>query len=281
MKRFLALLVIAACLSVGGSAQAAPLNYSGGESISLTSPSTTLVIATGSVADALTVNATSVAVTLSSSTGGTLTITSGSYDITVAPSSGGGTAILSCNSGIASVVISQSTGQTTYTVAPTASRCTTPSGGGGSGGGSVGVASQYGIPNYGLTTPIPISTAATSGATVSSSSLLAEINVLNAELAALLAETGQSTPSSSLAQFMRNLSFGMTGNDVRDLQNLLITHASGPAAAKLKAHGTTETFGILTYNALVEFQKKVGVIPASGYFGPKTRAYVNGLSQHF
>jgi hypothetical protein len=58
----------------------------------------------------------------------------------------------------------------------------------------------------------------------------------------------------------------MTGNDVRNLQEFLITQASGPAASKLKAHGTSETFGILTYNALKEFQKKVGIVPASGYF---------------
>ena len=71
----------------------------------------------------------------------------------------------------------------------------------------------------------------------------------------------------------------MTGNDVRDLQNLLIAEAGGPAAAKLKAHGTTKTFGTLTYNALIEFQKKAGIKPASGFFGPITRAYVNAVEE--
>jgi peptidoglycan hydrolase-like protein with peptidoglycan-binding domain len=59
------------------------------------------------------------------------------------------------------------------------------------------------------------------------------------------------------------------------LQLYLIFQNAGPAARKLKAHGVTKNFGTLTYNALMEFQKKAGITPASGYFGPKTRAYVN------
>ena len=54
---------------------------------------------------------------------------------------------------------------------------------------------------------------------------------------------------------------------------------NGPAAQKLKAHGATTTFGILTYHALVEFQRKAGIVPASGYFGPKTNAYVNAAAK--
>jgi peptidoglycan hydrolase-like protein with peptidoglycan-binding domain len=67
------------------------------------------------------------------------------------------------------------------------------------------------------------------------------------------------------------------GADVTALQEFLINHGIGPAAAKLKIHGTTPIFGILTYYAVVEFQKKAGIVPASGFFGPITRAYVNGL----
>jgi peptidoglycan hydrolase-like protein with peptidoglycan-binding domain len=48
-----------------------------------------------------------------------------------------------------------------------------------------------------------------------------------------------------------------------------------------RMHGTTKTFGILTYNALREFQKKAGIVPASGYFGPKTRAYVNAAEKYY
>lgn len=65
------------------------------------------------------------------------------------------------------------------------------------------------------------------------------------------------------------------GADVQALQEFLIAQAIGPAAAKLKAHGVSQVFGFLTYNGLVELQEKAGIRPASGYFGPKTRAWVN------
>ncbi len=62
---------------------------------------------------------------------------------------------------------------------------------------------------------------------------------------------------------------------MKELQDFLISQNSGPAARKLKAHGTTNTFGTLTLNALIEFQKKEGIKPASGYFGPVTRGVAN------
>jgi hypothetical protein len=266
---------------------AASLTYTNVTNVYLSSPLATFTINAGSVADALTVNATSVAVTLSSSTGGTFTLTSGSYDLTVASSSGGGTAPISCSSGVASVAISQSTGQTTYTIAPTASQCTSPSNGGGSGGsgggGSVAVASQYGspyIPGAGFITTLTASSSAMNAASSSvaaSSSLFSKLDDLKAELASLLGQrTGLTT---SAAVFIRNLSLRITGNDVKALQVFLIAQAKGPAATKLKAHGLTKNFGILTFNALREFQKSVGISPASGYFGPKTRAYVNAVDK--
>jgi peptidoglycan hydrolase-like protein with peptidoglycan-binding domain len=107
--------------------------------------------------------------------------------------------------------------------------------------------------------------------------LTAELAALQAELAALESQAGQSTSGSSVPSyvFTRNLSFWMTGSDVMALQQYLIAENAGSAVARLKVHGVTKTFGLLTYNALMEFQKKAGITPASGYFGPKTRAYVN------
>jgi peptidoglycan hydrolase-like protein with peptidoglycan-binding domain len=67
----------------------------------------------------------------------------------------------------------------------------------------------------------------------------------------------------------------MQGSDVTHLQRFLISQNAGPAARKLAAHGATTNFGPLTYRALMEFQKAAGIAPASGYFGPITRAYVN------
>jgi hypothetical protein len=125
--------------------------------------------------------------------------------------------------------------------------------------------------------------AGSEASTTTSSSLLAELKTLQATLASLRAQTTQSskTTASSSVQvaFVRNLQLGMTGFDVKNLQTFLIAQASGPTAAKLKQHGTTLTFGILTYDALKEFQKKARIVPASGYFGPTTRAYVNAAEK--
>jgi peptidoglycan hydrolase-like protein with peptidoglycan-binding domain len=91
---------------------------------------------------------------------------------------------------------------------------------------------------------------------------------------------GSESSSSSISYvFTRNLYFGITGNDVKELQTFLISQNAGPAARKLAAHRTTTYFGSLTQNALIEFQKSAGIHPAIGYFGPITRAYVNNLMQ--
>jgi hypothetical protein len=37
----------------------------------------------------------------------------------------------------------------------------------------------------------------------------------------------------------------------------------------------TTSFGAKTWVALVAFQKANGIVPASGYFGPITRGWVN------
>ncbi len=284
MKWVPIILVAAISLALVTQAHAAPLLFSNPANETLTSPATTFTIDAASVADALTVNATSVVVILSSSTGGNFTLTSALYDLVIASSSSGGTTSLSCNSGTASVTLSQSTGQTTYTISPAGSQCSVPSnsgGGGSSGGVTVGVGSGYGVPNYWITSPAISSTIPSSSVSTASSSslLLMEINSLKVQLASLLAQAGEARPVSSPGPFTRNLSLGMSGADVKNLQKVLIAQASGPAASKLKAHGTTMTFGILTYNALREFQMKAGIVPASGYFGLKTRAYVGAVSK--
>ena len=99
---------------------------------------------------------------------------------------------------------------------------------------------------------------------------------LETQLQALEVEAGSQTPSTTaLFTFTRNLQVGMMGADVKQLQLFLISQNAGPAARKLKAHGATQTFAILTKAALVEFQKSVDITPASGYFGPITRTWVN------
>jgi hypothetical protein len=142
----------------------------------------------------------------------------------------------------------------------------------------VSVGGGYGIPNYGMAPgPVAATPAASSPSpsVTTPLSLADQLKALQSQLAALLAEANTSVSSTTSFVFTRNLSFSMKGNDVKELQLFLISQSAGPAARKLAAHGTTKNFATLTLNALVESQKKAGITPASGYFGPKTRAWVN------
>ncbi|MFA6194327.1 MAG: peptidoglycan-binding domain-containing protein [Patescibacteria group bacterium] len=56
------------------------------------------------------------------------------------------------------------------------------------------------------------------------------------------------------------------------------TQDKGSAAKALAKVGATSYFGVLTRTALAEFQAQAGISPASGNFGPITRAY---LSKHY
>ncbi len=67
--------------------------------------------------------------------------------------------------------------------------------------------------------------------------------------------------------YSRNLTVGSRGTDVTSLQTLL-------AAKGFLMVEPTGYFGSLTKAALSAWQSSVGISPASGYFGPITRAYV-------
>jgi parallel beta-helix repeat protein len=125
--------------------------------------------------------------------------------------------------------------------------------------------------------PLVVPTSTASSSLITTSSLQAELNILLAELQSLEAQAGNTTTTVALSPyaFTTDLQLWDTGPAVTALQRYLISEGTGPAATKLNAHGVTQTFGMLTYNALVEFQASVG-IHATGYFGPITRAYVNG-----
>jgi hypothetical protein len=122
------------------------------------------------------------------------------------------------------------------------------------------------------TAPVQTIVSATSTTGMSVSQMQNLLASLEAQLQALQAKASGMTSFT----FTRNLSLWSTGNDVKQLQTFLVSQNSGLAVAKLAEHGTTNVFGMLTFNALVEFQKKASITPASGYFGPITRAYVNG-----
>lgn len=80
--------------------------------------------------------------------------------------------------------------------------------------------------------------------------------------------------------FTRDLSIGSVGEDVRQLQQFLneygfIIAVSGPGSP---GHETIN-FGPLTQTALAKFQENKGIKPATGYFGPVTRTYMNVKSK--
>lgn len=82
------------------------------------------------------------------------------------------------------------------------------------------------------------------------------------------------TGATAVASFPGDLTLGSSGSAVVALQNFLISRNTGPAARALAGAGATGNFGPITRSALTEYQKSVGIIPADGYYGPLTRAYV-------
>lgn len=67
---------------------------------------------------------------------------------------------------------------------------------------------------------------------------------------------------------VRDLEFGLTGEDVRSLQDILMLQGHGIPA------GATGYFGVQTRAALIGYQSSHGIMPAIGYFGPITRAFM-------
>lgn len=85
-----------------------------------------------------------------------------------------------------------------------------------------------------------------------------------------LAQTGTvqgEVLGASTFNFTRNLSYGVTGDDVTELQKVLM------AEGYLKIKAATKWFGPLTKSALVKWQAK-NSIPATGYFGSISRNFV-------
>lgn len=136
------------------------------------------------------------------------------------------------------------------------------------------------IPATGTQTTTPSATSNNTSLQTQLNGLLATLHSLQAQQSAL---QGSSASVSSLGQqikaIINDLNTGSRSNNVSVLQQFLIAQNKGPAAQSLATHGTTTYFGGLTRAALIEFQKSVGITPASGYFGKLTRAYINSLSQ--
>ena len=107
----------------------------------------------------------------------------------------------------------------------------------------------------------------------STSSLQAQIATLLAQIQTLQAQLGTSTSGAAMTyNFTSDLTVGSTGSQVMQLQQFLI------AKGDLVLATPTTYFGALTQAALAKFQAANGITPSVGYFGPKTRAFVNSMS---
>jgi hypothetical protein len=119
---------------------------------------------------------------------------------------------------------------------------------------------------------VPVASAQTT------SSLQAQIAALLAQIQTLqgqLNTSGTTTTSSSGGtnyNFTSDLTVGSTGSAVTALQTFLIGQGD------LVLNTPTQYFGALTQAALAKFQAAHGITPSVGYFGPKTRAFVNSMS---
>ncbi|TRZ64430.1 MAG: peptidoglycan-binding protein [Spirochaetia bacterium] len=72
--------------------------------------------------------------------------------------------------------------------------------------------------------------------------------------------------------FQQDLTLGATGDDVKKLQEIL----RGEGFLTSEANGN---FDQATKNALIQYQKKSKISPASGVLDPKTRDYINALKK--
>ena len=233
--------------------------------------------------ETIAVGATSFTATLQAASA--MTISAPNLSVTTEPAIGGITAV--CSSGVKTITIPAVTGANTVTVVPSSTACTndtssTSSGGGGpvglvgSGGGGGGSASPV-IPAP--STP-PASTPSSSGlSTTQVDAILSLLSSFGADQATIdnvkAALNGKATTGTVTAAFARNLELGMTGADVKALQQWLNANGYRVAGSGYGSPGNETTrFGGATKAALIKFQKANGITPAVGYFGPKTRAAV-------
>ena len=93
----------------------------------------------------------------------------------------------------------------------------------------------------------------------------------------LIVETAQDNTSGPVGLSaptlpVRNLEYGMEGEDVKALQNILISQGYSIPA------GATGFFFNQTRSALSAYQLANGIVPAAGYFGPITRAQMKAAN---
>lgn len=127
-------------------------------------------------------------------------------------------------------------------------------GNGGGGGGGGGVAGSYGQVSNGYGGYVTLGTTGTGVGT---------------GVAFNSGSTGGQVLGAAAYNFASNLTVGSTGDDVTQLQAILIAEGDLAIAAP------TGYFGPLTKAAVVKYQTAHGVSPQSGYVGPLTRGVLN------
>jgi len=251
---------------VPGAVLAADVTFSEDTTINLNigGTSTDFTIISGSSADEITTETS--ALTFKISGGQTFTLRSA--DRKILTNDGGLDQNCPSSYSEISITLPSGSGARTIKVTPSSSNCSTLTGGGGGGGGSGSSSSSTAS-----ATPTP-SPATGAGA------IAAQIAALQAQIAGLLGQTPAAPVAPpSASQFTRNLNIGSTGEDVKALQQYLNAVGfkivgSGPGSLG----NETNLFGSLTRTALAKWQAANGVSPASGYFGPLTRAKITSVS---
>ncbi len=119
------------------------------------------------------------------------------------------------------------------------------------------------------------SSSSNSSTASTNANLETQIAKLQAQIAALIAAKGGTSAPTVTGSFATDLTVGSTGADVMALQVYLNAKGFTVSATGPGSKGSETTmFGGATKAALAKFQASVGISPAAGYFGPKTRAYV-------
>lgn len=276
ISRFL-ILAMVVFFGLVNSVLAANLNYSVNTLIGLSSPAIQITILTSSVATSLVVGTGTLTVTVPS--GGRFALSSASRDLSVSGSDSGVTGVIerSCSSDVAYVDIVGKDADRKVTLTPTASTCSAPSvvSAGGSGGAWYPPTPTSLPVTYSVSPSSSVSSALPSPS--STESLKNQINSLLTLVESLQKKVSFIQLKDSMPQFKKNLELNSKGEDTKWLQNFLINQSGGLATAKLKKYGPTGYFGNVTKAALKEFQKNVGIKPASGILGPLTKAYINSL----
>jgi hypothetical protein len=171
-----------------------------------------------------------------------------------------------CTGSASSISLAYSgAGTVTNVITPSATVCSGSGSSGGSGGGSPGGGGGQ-IVGSGPTAPGYVNTnyAATSTGVLIQSSTTAPVL------------PSQSTISHGGISLTKNHQLYDRGEDIRSLQTFFNTHGFIVAAVGPGSPGNeTATFGMLTYKAVLKFQKSKG-LPQTGYLGPLTREAVAG-----